>query len=359
MASTQLLRRLSREAGAKPREGERSQALVELVCELQLSPAGSTPHEVDVQAMSLRIGITQWPVGHDSDSADLTAVGMGVIGVPFLLMVSYDQLAMTVAQQLAFRSRVLARNSVRTMALTPGTRIGSYEILEPLGSGGMGEVYRARDGALSRDVAIKVLPERSAFDPEMRARFEREAQAAARLSHPNILAIHDFGTDQGVLYAVTELLHGETLRGHLDRAPFAWRRALHITAAVAEGLAAAHAKGVIHRDLKPANLFLTSEGHVKILDFGLAQLAPIATSEEATAQRGLTQSGVTMGTAAYMSPEQVRSSRVDARTDIFSLGSVLYEMVSGQPAFARPTPAETMAAILNAYRSRMRGSPKL
>lgn len=233
------------------------------------------------------------------------------------------------------------------MALAPGTRIASYEILAPLGAGGMGEVYRARGGTLSREVAIKVLPERTAFDPEMRARFEREAQTVARLSHPNILAIHDFGTDQGVLYAVTELLEGETLRAHLDRSPFPWRRTLEIGAAVAEGLAAAHAKGVVHRDIKPANLFLTTDGHIKILDFGLAQLAPAANSEEATALRGLTQSGITLGTVGYMSPEQVRSSRVDARTDIFSLGAVLYETISGRRAFARPTAAETMAAILN------------
>ncbi len=234
------------------------------------------------------------------------------------------------------------------MVFTPGTRIGSYEILGPLGSGGMGEVYRARGGTLSREVAIKVLPERTASDAEMRARFEREAQAVARLSHPNILAIHDFGTDRGVLYAVTELLEGETLREHLDRSPFPWRRTFQIGAAIAEGLAAAHAKGVIHRDLKPANLFLTSDGYVKILDFGLAQVAPAANSEdEETAARGLTQSGTTLGTVGYMSPEQVRSSRVDARTDIFSLGSVLYEMISGRQAFARPTAAETMAAILN------------
>jgi len=234
------------------------------------------------------------------------------------------------------------------MALAAGTRLGTYEILGPLGSGGMGEVYRARDETLSREVAIKVLPERAAGDPEMRARFEREAQAVARLSHPNILAIHDFGIDQGVLYAVTELLEGETLRQHLDRSPFPWRRTLQIGAEVAEGLAAAHAKGVIHRDLKPANLFLTSDGHVKILDFGLAQVAPAPASEnEETATRGLTQSGTTLGTVGYMSPEQVRSSRVDARTDIFSLGSVLYEMISGRRAFARPTAAETMAAILN------------
>jgi len=233
------------------------------------------------------------------------------------------------------------------MALAPGTRIGSYEILAPLGAGGMGEVYRARGGTLAREVAIKVLPERVAFDPEMRARFEREAQTVARLSHPNILAIHDFGADHGVLYAVTELLQGETLREQLDRSPVPWRRALEIGAEIAEGLAAAHEMGVVHRDLKPSNLFLTKDGRVKILDFGLAQLAPTAGPEEPTLPRNLTEPGVTLGTVGYMSPEQVRGSGVDSRTDLFSLGAVLYEMLAGRQPFTRPTAADTLAAILN------------
>ena len=157
------------------------------------------------------------------------------------------------------------------MALAAGTKLGPYEILSPLGAGGMGEVYRARDTRLDRDVAIKVLPEHLAKDPQALARFEREAKAVAALSHPNILALYDVGTEQGVSFAVTELLEGETLRSRLVRGPFPWRKSVEIGTAVADGLAAAHLKGIIHRDLKPENIFLTSDGRVKILDFGLAR----------------------------------------------------------------------------------------
>ncbi len=233
------------------------------------------------------------------------------------------------------------------MTLSAGTRLGPYEIVAPLGAGGMGEVYRARDPRLNREVAIKVLPERLAKDPQALARFESEAKAVAALSHPNILAIHDFGNDQGVSYAVTELLEGETLRSNLGRAALPWRKAVEIGASIADGLATAHSKGIIHRDLKPENIFLTSDGRVKILDFGLARWTASPTSEQAESPT-LTQENVILGTAGYMSPEQVRGTPADARSDIFSLGCVLYEMVAGRRAFSRETSAQTMAAILEA-----------
>src|SRR5258708_5898693 len=231
------------------------------------------------------------------------------------------------------------------MPVSGGTRLGPYEILAPLGAGGMGEVYRARDSRLDRDVAIKILPERLAQDPQALARFEREAKAVAALSHPNILAIFDVGADQGVTYAVTELLEGETLRSHVGGAALPWRKVVEIGADIADGLASAHSKGIVHRDLKPENIFLTSDGRVKILDFGLARSAASSTSGQAEAPT-LTQENVVMGTAGYMSPEQVRGTPTDARSDIFSLGCVLYEMVAGQRAFSKATSAQTMAAIL-------------
>src|SRR5712692_849573 len=184
------------------------------------------------------------------------------------------------------------------MALAPGTRLGPYRILAPLGAGGMGEVYRARDSRLERDVAIKVLPAHLAKDPEALARFEREAKAVAALSHPNILAIHDFGNDQGITFAVTELLEGETLRSRLARGPLPWRKAAEVGAAVAEGLSPAHSKGIIHRDLKPENIFLTSDGRVKILDFGLARYKPPAPAPSETAAQTATEAGAVMGTAS-------------------------------------------------------------
>jgi TolB-like protein/Flp pilus assembly protein TadD len=234
--------------------------------------------------------------------------------------------------------------------LTASTRLGPYEIIGPLGAGGMGEVYRARDARLGREVAVKILPDRFASDPDRLARFEREARLVAALSHPNVLAIHDYGTEGRLTFAVTELLEGETLRSRLARGPLAWRDAVDVGAAVAEGLAAAHAKGIIHRDLKPENLFLTLEGHVKILDFGLARADLGAASQGTTGPYlpGHTDPGTVMGTAGYMSPEQVRGEPVDERTDIFSFGCVLYEMVTGRRAFQRPTAAETMTEILHA-----------
>jgi serine/threonine protein kinase/tetratricopeptide (TPR) repeat protein len=235
------------------------------------------------------------------------------------------------------------------MTLASGTRLGPYEILSPLGAGGMGEVYRARDSKLKRDVAVKVLPESVAADPDTLARFEREALAVAALSHPNILSIFDFGTQDGVSYAVMELLEGETLRGKLDAGPIPQKQAVDYALQVAKGLSAAHEKGIVHRDLKPENLFVTKDGHLKILDFGLAKkVEPVAFGKETSAPTGSghTEPGVVMGTTGYMSPEQVKGLQVDLRSDIFSFGTILYELLSGKKAFKRDTNAETMAAIL-------------
>src|SRR5690349_9411169 len=208
------------------------------------------------------------------------------------------------------------------MSLASGTRLGPYEILAPIGAGGMGEVYRARDRKLDRDVAVKVLPAQLTSNPDALARFEREAKAVAALSHPNILAIHDFGTHEGVSYAVTELLEGETLRGKLDGATVTQKQAVDWALQIAKGLSAAHGKGVVHRDLKPDNVFVTNDGHVKILDFGLAKRVDAAPAEQTSAPTGTggghTEPGTVMGTMGYMSPEQVRGLPVDARTDIFS-----------------------------------------
>jgi len=231
--------------------------------------------------------------------------------------------------------------------LTPGARLGPYEILSPLGSGGMGEVYRARDARLERDVAVKVLPARLARDAEARSRFEREARAVAALSHPNILAIHDFGLEEGIAYAVTELLEGETLRERLARGRVPVERAVEYGLQIAAALGAAHEKGIIHRDVKPENVFVTREGRIKVFDFGIAKRAeePPVESASTTAD---TAPGTVLGTVCYMSPEQVRSLPVDTRTDLFSLGCVLYEMISGARAFGRATPADTLAAVLTA-----------
>ena len=233
--------------------------------------------------------------------------------------------------------------------LTIGAQLGRYEIVAPLGKGGMGEVYRARDTRLGREVAIKVLPEHFAQDSLRLARFEREARAVAALSHPNILAIHDYSTEQGVSFAVMELLEGETLRDCVARAALPWRQALEIAAAVADGLDAAHVKGIIHRDLKPENLFLTADGRVKILDFGLArvEVETSTAAETATFTPALTESGTVMGTIGYMSPEQVRGLPVDGRSDLFSLGCVLYEMITGKSPFRRRTSADSISAILH------------
>ena len=229
-----------------------------------------------------------------------------------------------------------------------GQTLGHYEILELLGKGGMGEVYRARDKVLDRHVAIKVLPESFRQDSERMARFVREAQAVARLDHPNILAIHDFGSERNVAYAVTELLEGSNLRERLPTKGMEWQKATEIGAAVAEGLAAAHAKRIVHRDLKPENIFITRDGRTKVLDFGLAQVREAAdeNDETVTLTPAGTVPGTVMGTVGYMSPEQVKGEPADGRTDIFAFGCVLYEMLTGQRAFVRNSTAETQAAIL-------------
>ena len=235
------------------------------------------------------------------------------------------------------------------MRLESGTRLGSFVILSPLGAGGMGEVYRARDEKLDREVAIKVLPEALAADPDALARFEREAKAVAALSHPNILQIHEFGKHGDIVYAVTELLEGETLRDRLGTGPVPPRKAAELARQIAHGLGAAHEKDLVHRDLKPENLFVTQDGRIKILDFGLARVAQPSSANDAThtpTRTELTSPGAVMGTVGYMSPEQVRGQTAGARSDIFSLGTVLYEMLSGQRAFSRETSAETMTAIL-------------
>jgi serine/threonine-protein kinase len=247
------------------------------------------------------------------------------------------------------------------MALATGSRIGAYEILAPLGAGGMGEVYRARHHQLEREVAVKVLPSRLLGDEGAQKRFAREARMLATLSHPNILAIYDFVTDGDQYCVVAELLEGETLRSRLSGGILQWRRATEIGVQVAEGLAAAHAKGVIHRDLKPDNVFLTSEGRVKVLDFGLARALPFASPDDDTAPTAvhLTQPGTVLGTVGYMSPEQARGAAADGRSDVFSLGCVLYEMVAGRAPFERETAAETIAAILKEEPPYLTGSGEL
>jgi len=235
------------------------------------------------------------------------------------------------------------------MKLKNGTVLGPYAIRELLGSGGMGEVYRARDTRLKREVAVKVLPEQLADDPDVLARFEREAQSVAALSHPNILAIHDFGRENGVSFAVMELLEGETLRERMARAQLGSAKALDIARQIVRGLMAAHEKGIVHRDLKPENVFLTTDGLVKILDFGLAKQDPVSysnDSETAAQTLGHSQPGTVMGTLSYMSPEQVRGRLVDQRSDIFSFGTLLYEMLSGRSPFRGESSADVVTAIL-------------
>ncbi len=231
--------------------------------------------------------------------------------------------------------------------MQPGTRLGPYEIVAPIGAGGMGEVYRARDTRLGRDVAIKVLPAEFAADPDRLRRFELEARAVAALNHPNILVVYDVGTHEGAPYLVEELLEGESLRERLQSGARPPRKVIELAAQACSGLAAAHEKGIVHRDLKPENLFVTSNGHVKILDFGVAKLKPVQPGPAAAPTVvNTTEPGMVMGTVAYMSPEQVRAQSVDHRSDIFSLGCVLYEMLTGQRAFAHDTAADTMSAIL-------------
>jgi hypothetical protein len=235
------------------------------------------------------------------------------------------------------------------MPLAAGRRIGPYEVVAPVGAGGMGEVYRARDTRLGREVALKVLPAAHASDADHLRRFEQEARAVAALNHPNILAVHDVGAEDGLPYVVFELLEGQTLRRRLERGPLPVRKAVEHAAQICRGLSAAHAQGILHRDLKPENLLLTVDGQVKILDFGLAKLtAPVeGAGLEQAETRTATDTRVLLGTVGYMSPEQVRGRSLDARSDLFSLGVVLYEMLSGKRAFEGETSADTLSAILH------------
>ena len=247
------------------------------------------------------------------------------------------------------------------MTLANGTRLGPYEILNLLGVGGMGEVYRAKDKRLGREVAIKILPSFYSSNPDRLRRFDQEARAAGMLNHPNILSIYDIGTHEASPYVIAELLEGETLRSRMRGSPLSWRKALDYALQIAHGLAAAHSKGIVHRDLKPENIFITKDGRAKILDFGLAKLTQDkrfdstqtmtalvgAETQTGAAINAETQSGTVMGTPAYMSPEQVKGLDLDPRSDLFSFGAILYEMLSGRWAFQRETAAESMNAILH------------
>jgi len=246
------------------------------------------------------------------------------------------------------RSSFLHSSTLR-VTLTSGMKLGEYEVKSLVGAGGMGEVYRARDLRLGRDVAIKVLPAFLSSDSDRLQRFEQEARAAAALSHPNILAVFQMGTFAGAPYLVSELLEGETLREQIKRGLLSVRKSIDYGVQMVRGLAAAHEKGIVHRDLKPENVFVTKDGRVKILDFGLAKLTQSQSSSEHGALRQTegTKAGVVMGTVGYMSPEQVRGQTADHRADIFAFGAILYEMLAGKRAFQKPTSPETMTAILN------------
>ena len=235
------------------------------------------------------------------------------------------------------------------MTLVAGARLGPYEIISQIGAGGMGQVFRARDSRLGRDVAIKVLPPGYSTDPERLRRFETEARAAGVLNHPNVLSIFDIGSEDGSPYVVSELLEGETLRDRMSGSALPMSKVIDYSLQIARGLAAAHAKNIVHRDLKPENLFITNDGHVKILDFGLAKLVQTEVPEDTLTSLptvAATQAGLIMGTAGYMSPEQLRGLPIDYRSDLFAFGIVMYEMVSGQRPFHRDTAADTMSAIL-------------
>jgi eukaryotic-like serine/threonine-protein kinase len=235
------------------------------------------------------------------------------------------------------------------MSLLPGTKLGRYEIRSKIGEGGMGEVYRARDTELGRDVAVKVLPSSFSTDTDRLQRFRQEACAASALNHPNILIVHDIGAHDDSPYVVSELLEGETLRRRIAGTPLGQRRAIDYALQIANGLAAAHEKGIVHRDLKPDNIFVTNDGRVKILDFGLAKLTQLDGNQPQTdipTRRVDTDPGVVLGTVGYMSPEQLKGRAVDQRADIFSFGAILYEMLSGRRAFHGESAAETMSAIL-------------
>ncbi len=244
------------------------------------------------------------------------------------------------------------------MPLDSGSFLGPYEIVSMIGAGGMGEVYRASDSRLGRDVALKILPSAFAADPSRLARFEQEARAVAALNHPNILAVFDIGQQDGTPYIVSELLEGDSLRTILDKGALSQRRALDYGGQIAQGLAAAHDRGIVHRDLKPENIFVLRDGRVKILDFGLAKLIQKESKEtDNTMTLANTSAGVVLGTVSYMAPEQVRGEATDARTDIFALGAMLYEMLTGVRAFRRDTAAESMTAVLRDDLPEMSSTP--
>src|SRR5215813_4752449 len=235
------------------------------------------------------------------------------------------------------------------MALTPGSRLGPYEILSPLGAGGMGEVYRARDTRLGREVAIKILPEALASDHDRLSRFEQEARSASALNHPNIITIYEIGRADSVSYIAMELVRGRTLRDLIAEGPLPAKSVLALAAQAADALAKAHEAGIVHRDLKPENVMVTREGFIKILDFGLAKLA-LPESGQVSAMPTLakpeTRPGIVLGTVGYMSPEQASGRPLDYRSDQFSFGSILYEMATGKRAFQKGTGAQTLAAII-------------
>ncbi|MGZ4779812.1 MAG: serine/threonine-protein kinase, partial [Thermoanaerobaculia bacterium] len=233
--------------------------------------------------------------------------------------------------------------------LPAGKRLGPYEILAPIGAGGMGDVYRARDTRLGRELAIKVLPPEFVASPERRRRFENEARAASALNHPNVLHVYDIGQEDSTYYIAMELVEGRTLREAMAAGAMTTKKLLDVAVPVADALAKTHAAGIVHRDLKPENIMISRDGFVKVLDFGLAKLAEDSLSdsdETATQRQNITESGALLGTVAYMSPEQAAGRTVDFRSDQFSFGTILYELVTGRRPFSKPSPPQTLAAII-------------
>jgi eukaryotic-like serine/threonine-protein kinase len=263
------------------------------------------------------------------------------------LLASHDEAGSFLEAPAYSEPEPAVSRATTAIVLTPGSRLGPYEIADAIGSGGMGQVYRARDARLGRDVAVKVLPREFATDAERRRRFEQEARAASALNHPNIVAVYDTGLHEGLPFIVTELLEGESLAERVARGVMPLRKALECAVQAARGLDAAHERGIVHRDLKPANLFLTAQGHLKVLDFGVAKVPRPGEDVAADGDSAPgTSPGLVLGTVGYMSPEQVSGGPVDVRSDQFSLGCVLYELLAGEAPFRRPTAAQTMAAVL-------------